>query len=61
MLLLKYLLLSLGIAMFAIAAGILIYDAYLLLAWQRNDCIQIPRQARQDQHPPCAGALRLHL
>jgi len=36
MLLLKYLLLSLGIAMFAIAAAILIYDAYLLMAWQRR-------------------------
>jgi len=36
MLLLKYLLLSLGIAMFVIAAGILIYDAYLLMAWQRR-------------------------
>jgi regulator of protease activity HflC (stomatin/prohibitin superfamily) len=36
MLLLKYLLLSLGITMFVIAAGILIYDAYLLIAWQRR-------------------------
>jgi regulator of protease activity HflC (stomatin/prohibitin superfamily) len=36
MLLLKYLLLSLGIAMFVIAAGILIYDAYLLIAWRRR-------------------------
>ena len=36
MLLLKYLLLSAGIAMFVIAAGILSYDAYLLLAWQRR-------------------------
>ena len=36
MLLLKYLLLSLGIAMFVIAAGILIYDAYLLIAWPRR-------------------------
>jgi regulator of protease activity HflC (stomatin/prohibitin superfamily) len=36
MLLLKYLLLSAGIAMFVIAAGILTYDAYLLLAWQRR-------------------------
>jgi len=31
MLLLKYLLLSAGIAMFVIAAGILTYDAYLLI------------------------------
>jgi regulator of protease activity HflC (stomatin/prohibitin superfamily) len=36
MLLLKYLLLYLGIAMFVIAAGILSYDAYLLFAWQRR-------------------------
>jgi regulator of protease activity HflC (stomatin/prohibitin superfamily) len=36
MLLLKYLLLSAGIAMFAVAAGILSYDAYLLIAWQRR-------------------------
>ncbi len=36
MLLLKYLLLSLGVAMFVIAAGILIYDAYLLIAWRRR-------------------------
>lgn len=36
MLLLKYLLLSAGIAMFTIAAGILTYDAYLLIAWQRK-------------------------
>jgi regulator of protease activity HflC (stomatin/prohibitin superfamily) len=36
MLLLKYVLLSAGIAMFAIAAGILSYDAYRLIAWQRR-------------------------
>jgi regulator of protease activity HflC (stomatin/prohibitin superfamily) len=36
MLLLKYLLLSAGIAMFVIAAGILTYDVYLLLVWQRR-------------------------
>ncbi|MGO8984545.1 MAG: SPFH domain-containing protein [Terriglobales bacterium] len=36
MLLLKYLLLSAGIAMFVIAAGILTCDAYLLIAWQRR-------------------------
>jgi hypothetical protein len=36
MLLLKYLLMSAGIAMFVIAAGILSYDAYLLIAWQRR-------------------------
>jgi regulator of protease activity HflC (stomatin/prohibitin superfamily) len=47
MLLLKYLLLSLGIAMFVIAAGILTYDAYLLMAWQR----------RRSHPDPEAGAL----
>ena len=36
MLFLKYLLLTAGIAMFVIAAGILAYDAYLLIAWQRR-------------------------
>src|SRR6266851_9373887 len=36
MLLLKYLLLTAGIAMFVIAAGILTYDAYLLIAWHRR-------------------------
>jgi regulator of protease activity HflC (stomatin/prohibitin superfamily) len=36
MLSLKYLLLSAGITMFVIAAGILSYDAYLLIAWQRR-------------------------
>src|SRR5580692_3253384 len=36
MLSLKYLLLSAGITMFVIAAGILSYDAYLLIAWQRK-------------------------
>jgi hypothetical protein len=36
MLLLKYLLLYVGISMFVIAAGILSYDAYLLIAWQRR-------------------------
>jgi len=36
MLLLKYLLLSAGIAMFVIAAAILSYDAYLLIAYQRR-------------------------
>ena len=36
MLLLKYLLLSAGIAMFVIAAGILSYDAYLLITYRRR-------------------------
>jgi hypothetical protein len=35
MLFVKYLLLSAGIAMFVIAAGILTYDAYLLIAYRR--------------------------
>lgn len=35
MLLLKYLLVSAGIMMFVVAAGILIYDLYLLLAYRR--------------------------
>lgn len=36
MLLLKHLLLILGIVMFVIAAGILINDTYLLIAWRRR-------------------------
>src|SRR5258708_24459332 len=36
MLLLKYLFLTAGIAMFVIAAGILAYDAYLLIGYQRR-------------------------
>jgi regulator of protease activity HflC (stomatin/prohibitin superfamily) len=36
MLFVKYLLLSAGIAMFVIAAGILTYDAYLLIAYRRG-------------------------
>jgi regulator of protease activity HflC (stomatin/prohibitin superfamily) len=36
MLFVKYLLLSAGIAMFVIAAGILAYDAYLLIAYRRG-------------------------
>jgi regulator of protease activity HflC (stomatin/prohibitin superfamily) len=36
MLSLKYLQLSAGVAMFVIAAGILTYDAWLLIAWQRK-------------------------
>ena len=36
MLFLKYLLLTAGIAMFVIAAGILTYDAYLFIAYQRR-------------------------
>jgi hypothetical protein len=58
MLLLKYLLLSAGIAMFVIAAGILSYDAYLLIAYQRRRFMN-PRQARPEVAPACAGAPRL--
>jgi len=36
MLLLKYFLLSAGIAMFVTAAGILTYDAYLLITYRRR-------------------------
>jgi len=48
MLLLKYLLLYTGIAMFVIAAGILSYDAYLLIAWQR-------RRLHPDPEPGAPG------
>jgi hypothetical protein len=50
MLLLKYLLLSAGIAMFVIAAGILTYDAYLLIAYQR-------RRLHPDQEAGTPGPL----
>ena len=36
MLFVKYLLLTAGIAMFVIAAGILSYDAYLLITYRRR-------------------------
>ena len=48
MLLLKYLLLGAGIAMFAIAAGILTYDVTLLIAWQR-------RRLNPDPEAPAPG------
>jgi regulator of protease activity HflC (stomatin/prohibitin superfamily) len=48
MLLLKYLLLGAGVAMFAIAAGILSYDVYLLIAWQR-------RRLNPDPEAPAPG------
>jgi hypothetical protein len=48
MLLLKYLLLSAGIAMFVIAAGILSYDAYCCLPTSAGVCIPILRRARPD-------------
>ncbi len=47
MLLLKYLLLSAGIAMFVIAAGILSYDAYLLIAYQRRRLHPDPEAATE--------------
>lgn len=52
MLLLKYLLLGAGIAMFAIAAGILTYDAYLLIAWQRRRLHPDPEAASPGLAPP---------
>lgn len=51
MLLLKYLLLSAGIAMFVIAAGILTYDAYLLIAWQRRRVNPDPEAGAPGQEP----------
>src|SRR5271157_3046617 len=51
MLLLKYLLLSAGIAMFVIAAGILSYDAYLLIAWQRRRLHPDPETAAPGPPP----------
>jgi regulator of protease activity HflC (stomatin/prohibitin superfamily) len=56
MLLLKYLLLSAGIAMFVIAAGILSYDAYLLIVWQRRRLHPDPEAAALD--PGSAPAIR---
>ena len=52
MLLLKYLLLSAGIAMFVIAAGILTYDAYLLIAWQRRRLNPDPAAGAPESAPP---------
>jgi regulator of protease activity HflC (stomatin/prohibitin superfamily) len=50
MLFVKYLLLSAGIAMFVIAAGILIYDAYLLIAYRRS--LLAPERATPMPPPP---------
>src|SRR5450759_5973465 len=52
MLLLKYFLLSAGIAMFAIAAGILTYDAYLLIAYQRKRLTFDPEGSTPGPAPP---------
>jgi regulator of protease activity HflC (stomatin/prohibitin superfamily) len=52
MLLLKYLLLTAGIAMFVIAAGILTYDAYLLIAWQRRRLNLDPAAGAPGLAPP---------
>jgi len=52
MLLLKYLLLSAGIAMFVIAAGILAHDAYLLFAWQRKRLHPEPEGGALGISPP---------
>jgi regulator of protease activity HflC (stomatin/prohibitin superfamily) len=51
MLFLKYLLLSAGIAMFVIAAGILSYDAYLLIVWQRRRLHPDPETGTPDLAP----------
>src|SRR5580700_2966203 len=48
MLLLKYLLLYAGIAMFVVAAGILSYDAYLLIMWQRRRLHPDPEAGAQE-------------
>ena len=52
MLLLKYLLLIAGIAMFAIAAGILSYDAYLLIAYQKKRSNLDPESGSPGLAPP---------
>ncbi len=52
MLFLKYLLLTAGIAMFVIAAGILTYDAYLLIAWQRRRLNLDPAASALGLAPP---------
>ncbi|MGA7568101.1 MAG: SPFH domain-containing protein, partial [Terriglobales bacterium] len=52
MLLLKYLLLSAGIAMFVIAAGILSYDAYLFIIYQRRRLHPDPEAGTPPAAPP---------
>ncbi len=51
MLLLKDLLLSAGIAMFVVAAAILGYDSYLLIAWQRKRLHPDPEAGAPGQAP----------
>jgi len=58
MLLLKYLLLSTGIAMFAIAAGILTYDAYLFIAYQRRRLNLDPEAGAPGPAPGLAPKVR---
>ncbi|HMB83894.1 MAG TPA: hypothetical protein VKI40_07600, partial [Terriglobales bacterium] len=58
MLLLKYFLLSAGIAMFAIAAGILTYDAYLLIAYQRRRLNFDPEGSTPGPAPGLAPTVR---
>ena len=48
MLLLKYLLLSAGIAMFVIAAGILSYDIYLLIVWRHGQLSPVAGVPRRE-------------
>jgi hypothetical protein len=58
MLWLKYLLLSAGITMFVIAAGILSYDAYLLIAWQRRRLNLDPEAGTPGAAPGFASKVR---
>jgi len=58
MLLLKYLLLSAGIAMFVIAAGILSYDAYLTIVWQRRRLNFRPEAGTPGLAPGLAPSVR---
>ena len=52
MLLLKYLLVGAGITMFVVAAGILTYDLYLLLAYRRVRLAPPARAPHRTRAPP---------
>ena len=58
MLLLGYFLLSAGIAMFVIAAGILTYDAYLLIVYQRKRLTFDPEGSTPGPAPGLAPNVR---
>jgi hypothetical protein len=58
MLLLKYWLLSAGIAMFLIAAGIFTYDVYLLIACQRRRSDFDPERGTSGSAPRPAPTAR---